>query len=113
MKDVNFDIKRVEFEDRYDSEEYGTTTLYFIAPKEWLGNAYPEAIHSEISVEYPFGFVPEANTATVMMSPTREDDEGNSEDYDWFDIALSLSDIEALISLSEKALKGGKFDEEI
>lgn len=106
MKEFTFDISQVEFEDRYDSEGYGTTTLYFIAPKEWLEDTYPKAVHSEISVEYPFGFIPEANTATVMMSPTRKDDEGNSEDYDWFDIDLSLNDIEALISLAEKS--GGR-----
>ena len=28
--------KRIKFDERYDSEEYGTTTLYFIAPKEIL-----------------------------------------------------------------------------
>lgn len=102
MKDFPFDITRVEFEDRFDNEEYNTTTLYFIAPKEWLNDLYPEAIHAEISVEYPFGFTPDAKFASVMMSPTRADENGNSEDYDWFDVDLSLSDIEALISLAEK-----------
>lgn len=103
MKTVPFDISLVEFEERFDNEEYNTSTLYFIAPKEWLGDSYTEAIHSEISVEYPFGFVPEANAATVMMSPTRVDEDGNSEDYDWFDIDLSFSDIEALLSLAERS----------
>jgi len=49
----DFDIKQVEFEERYENEEYETMTLYFIAPKEWLGDAFPDATHSEISVEYP------------------------------------------------------------
>ena len=102
MKTVPFDISLVEFEERVDNGKYGTSTLYFIAPKEWLGNSYHEAIHAEISVEYTFGFIPEANSATVMMSPTRVDEDGNSEDYDWFDIDLSLSDIEALLSLAER-----------
>ena len=100
METVPFDISLVEFEERFDSEEYNTSTLYFIAPKEWLGDSYPEAVHSEISVEYPSGFVPEANAATVMMSPTKVDEDGNGEDYDWFDIDLHLSDIEALIRLA-------------
>ena len=44
--------KRIKFDERYDSEEYGTTTLYFIAPKEMLKkfiptNDYPEAISME------------------------------------------------------------------
>lgn len=103
MKNVPFDISLVKFEERLDSEEYNTSTLYFIAPKEWLGDSYPEAVHSEISVEYPFGFIPEANTATVMMSPTRVDEDGNSEDYDWFDVDLSPNDIEALLSLAERS----------
>lgn len=103
MNTVPFDISLVKFEERVDSEEYGTSTLYFMAPKEWLGDSYHEAIHAEISVEYLFGFIPEANSATVMMSPTRVDEDGNSEDYDWFDIDLSLSDIEALLSLAERS----------
>ena len=103
MKAFTFDINFVEFEERYDNEELGTTTLYFIAPKEWLGNSYPEAVHAEISVEYPFcSSSPEANNVSVMMSPTRKDEEENSEDYDWFDIDLSFSDIELLLNLSEK-----------
>ena len=103
MKTIPFDISLVQFEERFDNEEYNTTTLYFIAPQEWLSTSYPEAIHSEISVEYPFGFIPEANTATIMISPTRLDRDGNSEDYDWFDIDLTLSDIEALLSLAERS----------
>lgn len=103
MKTIPFDISLVKFEERFDSEEYNSSTLYFIAPKEWLGDSYPEAVHSEISVEYPFDFIPEANTATVMMSPTIVDEDGNSEDYDWFDIDLSFSDIEALLSLAERS----------
>lgn len=103
MKNFVFDISRVEFEEKFDSEEFNTTTLYFIAPKEWLGDSYPEAIHSEINVEYPLGFVPDAHEVTVMMSPTRADEDGNSEDYDWFDIDLAYSDIESLLSLAERS----------
>lgn len=100
MKDFEFDISRVEFEERYDNEEYNTSTLYFSAPRDWLDGDYPEAVSAEISLEYPLGFVPEAHDVTVMMSPTREDEDG-CEDYDWYDIDLSYSDIEALLSLAE------------
>ncbi len=47
-----FDISKVMFDEQYKSDEYETVTLYFFAPKEWLGGLYPEAISAEISVEY-------------------------------------------------------------
>ena len=65
----------------------GTTTLYFIAPKEWLGGLYPEAVSAEIGVEYPVAH-PEAIYATVMMSPTKATKNDSVEDYDWYDIVL-------------------------
>lgn len=95
----NFDIQQVEFEECYINEEYETTTLYFIAPKEWLNGSYPEAVHSEISVEYPTN-QPEVKYVMAMLSPTRVDEYGNAEDYDWFDIDLFYSEIEALMNLS-------------
>lgn len=104
MKEIifDFDINRVEFEEKYESKEYQTVTLYFIAPKEWLSDRFPEAVHSEISVEYPIS-QPEAIYATVMMSPTKVDTDGNSEDYDWFDIVLLPGEIELLMELAEKS----------
>lgn len=96
-----FDISKVKFEERYKNLEHETMTFYFIAPKEWLGDGFPEAVHAEISVEYPITH-PEAVYATVMMSPTREDEDGNSEDYEWFDIMLLPSEIELLMTLAEK-----------
>ena len=53
--------KRIKFDERYDSEEYGTTTLYFIAPKEMLKkfiptNDYPEhTIINELQKGYKMG----------------------------------------------------------
>lgn len=47
----DFDTKKVILEDQYKSDEYETMTLYFIAPKEWLEGLYPDAVHTEISVE--------------------------------------------------------------
>ena len=97
--------KRIIFDERYNSEENGTTTLYFIAPKEMLKtfiptNDYPEAVSMEISIEFPTEHI-EANYASVCVSPTRETEYG-TEDYDWYDADLSYDDIDSLISLAEK-----------
>lgn len=95
---------RIEFDERYDSEEHGTTTLYFVAPKEMLKtmlvNDYPDAVSMEISIEFPTEHI-EANYASVCVSPTRENECG-TEDYDWHDIDLPYDEIGELISLAEK-----------
>jgi len=99
MNQFTFDISLVQFEERHVNLERGTTTLYFIAPKEWLGNQYPEAIHSEISVEFPI-IAPNSRLASTSMSPTRLTEDGGSEDYDWFDIDLGFEMVEALMQLA-------------
>ena len=96
--------KKIKFDERYDNEEYGTTTLYFIAPKEMLKkliptNDYPEAISMEISIEFPTDHI-EAKYADVCVSPTREDENG-MEDYDWYDVDIPYDEIEELIKLAE------------
>lgn len=101
-----FDISKVMFDERYENKEYETVTLYFFAPKEWLGGLYPEAISAEISVEYPAAH-PEANYATVMMSPTRVNKNNSAEDYDWYDIVLLPSNVEQLIDLATKNIAEG------
>ena len=94
---------RIWLEERYDSEEYGTTTLYFVAPKEMLNGKYPEAESMEISVEFPIDNI-EAKYATVMFSPTKYDDEvGGYTDYDWFDVSLPFEEVEVLIDLAKKS----------
>lgn len=104
--------KRIEFEERYDDGE-GTTTLYFIAPKEMLKTTmikdYPEAVAMEISIELPTNNM-EARYAGVSVSPTRyvEEDDGY-EDYDWYDIYLPYDEIEELIDL---AINSNGFKEE-
>ena len=99
-----FDINKVMFDEQYKSNEHETVTLYFFAPKEWLGGRYPEAISAEISVEYPIAH-PEAIYATVMMSPTRVNENDGVEDYDWYDIVLLPSEVEQLMDLASKALR--------
>lgn len=77
-----FDISKVMFDEQYKSDEYETVTLYFFAPKEWLGGLYPEAISAEIST-----------------------DNNSVEDYDWYDIVLLPTEIEQLMDLAMKALR--------
>lgn len=101
MKHIPFDISLVEFEKRFENEERETEILYFTAPKEWLNGEYPDAAHSEIRIEYPIG-TPDALLVWPMMSPTRIHKDGNREVYDWFDIDLSMGDVEALILLAKK-----------
>ncbi len=98
---VNFDITKVTFEEKYESKECSTTTLYFIAPKEWLENLYSEAAHSKLSVEFPTD-KPETCYTSVVISPTRQTKNG-FEDYDWCDIDMAYDHIEALINLSERS----------
>lgn len=87
--------KRIIFDERYDDEDYGTMTLYFIAPKEMLNGKYPEAEHMEISIEFPIGHI-ESNYASVAFSPSK-----NGEDYDWYDVDLPYDEIEEFIKLAE------------
>ena len=102
--EFSFDINEVKFEERFVNDELETVTLYFIAPKEWLGNLFPEAVHAEISVEYPIAH-PEARYASIMISPTKEDEDGCFEDYEWCDLTASPEEIESLMILAEKEEK--------
>ena len=103
--------KRIEFDERFDDVEEGTTTLYFTAPKELLKttmiNDYPEAVAMEISIELPTDNM-DARYADIEVSPTRyvEEDDGY-EDYDWYSIDLPYEEVEELIDLARKS---GRFD---
>ena len=94
-------IERIWFEERYDSKEYGTTTFYFVAPKEMLNGKYPEAETMEISIELPTNNM-DARYASVMFSPTKYYEEDGYVDYDWFDAEMPYEDVEALIKLAEE-----------
>lgn len=95
-------LEYVRFDERYDSEECETTTLYFAAAREILNGffneSFPEAVSAEISIEFPTDHI-EANYASVCMSPTRCNNE-MFEDYDWRDVDLPYGDIEKLIDLA-------------
>lgn len=95
--------KRIEFDERYDDEDYRTTTLYFIAPKEMLNGKYPEAESMEISIEFPTDHI-EPAYASVEFSPTMYIKEEESYvDYDWYDVDLPCEEIEELINLATKS----------
>ena len=95
--------KHIQFDESYISEEWGTITLYFIAPKEMLNGKYPEAESMEISIECPIEYI-SPKYATVMFSPTKYDEEEDCyTDYDWFDVNLSYEEIEGLIKLAEES----------
>lgn len=92
--------KLIVFDEEVVSQEYNTTTLYFIAPKQILTDRYPEANHTELSVEFPTK-APEPKFASVQISPTAVFD-GVLTDYDWLDIDIEYEEIETLINLWAK-----------
>ena len=107
MKLENY-ISQIEFEEIYVCEELGTTTLYFIAPKEMLDGRYPGATSMEISVEFPTA-CPEARHASCECSPTRyEKKSGCYTDYDWFDVDMSYEDIEKMFDIYRKSIEIGE-----
>lgn len=75
--EMELDISKLEFEERVDNEFLGTTTLYFIGPKDLISDKYPEVESTEIMIEFntnnPHGQYPE-----IMISPTKD-----GMDYDW------------------------------
>lgn len=93
---------RIKFEERYDSEDYKTTTFYFVADtsllNELVGNKYPEANGMTISIECPMNCFDACN-ASVKISPYEKVDETTT-DYDWTDIDLSYDEIETLINMA-------------
>ena len=90
----------IVFEESYVSEEYGTTTLYFIAPKDIAEGCDTYDTSVEISVEFPteddLRF--ESADAGVSISPTATID-GVSTDYDWIDWDAPYEYINYLLEL--------------
>lgn len=98
--------KRIKFDEKYIDEKNATITFYFIAPKDILGDKYPEAEHAEISVECPVEYLG-AREASVMLSPTKYIKEEDAYlDYDWFDFTLPYEEVEELIDLAKRSLVG-------
>lgn len=92
---TEFDTTGITFDERYDSDEYNTTTLYFTAPVDRLAGNYPEAVSAEISIEFPVDH-PHYHEASVMISPTNA--EGS--DYDWNDWPVDAGIFDELMRIA-------------
>lgn len=103
---TTIDIHDIEFDERYENNEFNTVTFYFIAPKEYLnklhplGTTIPNTVSAEISIECPMDHI-EANFASVMIATTVSNEDDGMEDTNWCDIDLPYSIIEDMILLAE------------
>ena len=109
MINFRFDISKVELEDSYAVIEYGVAEnrerLYFIAPKEWVEDKYPEAEGSTIILEFNnYDDILEGKTRYESISPVEFAD-GDMIDYDWNDISLEHDEIMQLVDLAAKTLQ--------
>ena len=94
--------KNIIFEEKHINQEFGTTTYYFVAPKEMLLGKYPKAIAMEIAIEVLTNHE-NADHASVQFSPTKYDKETDGfVDYDWFDGNLSYEEINELLALANR-----------
>lgn len=93
-------VARAVFDERFDSD-IGTTTLYYIVPKEALDeeflSIYPDAEMACISLEFDSSSIPNPHEVYAEISPTREESDGSMLDYNWTDIGFEYSDIEKLL----------------
>lgn len=100
---INFmDDDRIKFEERYDDDEYETTTFYFVGDKsllmELVGNKYSDAEGMTLSIECPTNSIDTCN-ASVEISPHKDID-GVVTDYEWTDINLPYEAIDTLIDMA-------------
>ena len=93
------DLKGIRYEEAYMDTEFDILTLYFTAPKEFMGisKKYPDAVSTEISIEFPGNHV-EPAFATAMISPTRGEGCGLY-DYEWSDIDFPYEMIDKMIAI--------------
>lgn len=94
-----FDISKIVLEETYKSAIWNSITLYFIAPKEWINDSYPEAESCEIGVEVPIDNMDLTHTL-VMISPTKD-----GYDYDWNYIDLPDENIGHMIEIAKQAIR--------
>ena len=111
-EDEDLGMSEIVFDEAYVSDEHDTTTYYFTAPKSMLDRIfkpgkYPEAIAMEISIEVPTDRQ-EPCEAEVSISPTMEDGDGGTTDYDWTDVDLPYEEIEFLLNLGISSAKKGE-----
>ena len=89
---IKLENYEVELEEKYVSEEYETTILFFRGPKEMVIKDYPEAESTEISIEFPTS-TPHSEYATVKIYYTKD-----GLYYDWCDKEFTEDDVEKLIA---------------
>ena len=89
---IKLENYEVELEEKYISEEYETTILFFRGPKEMVIKDYPEAESTEISIEFPTS-TPHSEYATVKIYYTKD-----GLYYDWCDKEFTDDDVEKLIA---------------
>lgn len=89
----NFDISKLELESHWESKLLGNTILFFIAPKEWIADKYPEADSAEISCGFTT-IKPIDGLISVMISPTK-----NGNVYNWDNLELDNKTIKELIKI--------------
>lgn len=101
---MNEIIKKVKYDESYESDYYETVTHYFIAPVElldvWLRKNYEDAVSAEISIEVLLN-CQEVSEACVSISPTR-DEGGCLTDYDWTNIQVAPEEAEYLLNIAKK-----------
>lgn len=88
-------IKDLEFADRWKDDS--NDVYYFTASKEMLKHflpdkEFPEAVSTSINIECTPGHLTPEHAYTAV-SPTRNDEDGGFEDYDWYDVRLSDEEI--------------------
>lgn len=95
---------KIELSDTYKNEASGTQELFFDAPKELLGDRYPNAVMADIRVEFPLDD-PSGEAASIEFSPVDDDGDDGYVSTDWnpaelFDPDLSVEDINKLIAMA-------------
>ena len=100
-------MENIVLDEIYESDA-GSTTYYFISPKELLTyllpyKDYKEAVSMEISIDFPTKHI-EPKYASVCISPTRDID-GVMDDYDWTDVDLAYEEIDKLIEIARMGFK--------
>lgn len=83
----------VYFEEAYTDAKSNTLALYFVAPRDLLGEKYKDAESTEICLEMENGNF-DIENVSVMFSPTKD-----GFDYDWFSVTIPDDIIENLIEL--------------
>ena len=103
-------MEDIRFDERYDDNYSGETTLFFIAPTSLLDNfspkgEYADAVGTEIAIEVPTNNIEAKNPELIVsISPIIETENGY--EYDWTDIDIPNEEIETLLVIAMEANAG-------